>query len=296
MRDINQNGSDACAEEIRALMTKIEIGSDDRLELHQKVGLLLVAAKKALKHGEFREWCDHEFGRGREWCSTHMRLAQNWDDFQAARDWARTKDLPSANCYSIDAALRLLHHWRSETVQSPKKPAAKKQTASEKIARLTRDMSAARDQYREVLEEARSFRVELPAGEASRVQNLIPALENEDADAEREIRSIAKDYRWLFRDLVADQKSGEPDFSKTQKVEADDADQAPLSDPLDENLSEARPSEAPADTPVQAVADAPTRSTRWAKAPNLKTRQASSGARGMLRRNDQLERQSEDRR
>jgi len=68
---------------------------------------------------------------------------------------------------------------------------------------------------KELREEVKHFRIQLPPNIRRRACALADPVSAHDGEAERELRAIACEYKWLFHDLCEDlgrESSGGPEF------------------------------------------------------------------------------------
>ena len=78
------------------------------------------------------------------------------------------------------------------------------------------EIAVLRQQLQEQHAEAALFRITLPSDIYNHARALAVRVSNHEAQAERQLRAIAREYKWLFRDLCEDLGgviSGEPDFA-----------------------------------------------------------------------------------
>jgi len=213
-----------CASAIKEQLKALANDGPQRLNLHRRIGDELLRAK-LIDPKTFVSWCDRAFDRGREWRCTHVTLAKRWDDLSQARTWAEGEELALAALYSVDGALELLRAWdaamgrvsRRRTRSSPKQartsseaePSAEQSATPDEIPEIKRELQ-------ELREEVKHFRIQLPPNIRRRACALADPVSAHDGEAERELRAIACEYKWLFQDLVKDlgrENSGGPEFS-----------------------------------------------------------------------------------
>jgi hypothetical protein len=214
---------DRCTSTIKELEIYLARGGPERLEAHRKIGDQLLDAKE-IDSKTFVSWCNETFGHAREWRTTHMNLARRWDDVMAARAWAEREHSKLASSYSVDGAKELLQAWgvaMGHENPKPKRSLPKKaKTSDEDDFGLQQspeqaEIAVLRQQLQQQSDEAAYFRIELPLDIRSEARTLAVRVSAHDDEAERELRAIACDYRWLFHDLCNDlghKKSGSADF------------------------------------------------------------------------------------
>jgi hypothetical protein len=211
-----------CASAIKEQLKALANDGPLRLDLNRRIGDELLRAK-LIDPRTFVKWSDETFGRGREWRCTHVTLAKRWDDLKQARTWAEGEELALAALYSVDGALELLRAWdaamgrvsRRRTRSSPKQartsseaePSAEQSATPDEIPEIKREL-------KELREEVKHFRIQLPPNIRRRACALADPVSAHDGEAERELRAIACEYKWLFHDLYEDlggDNSGGPD-------------------------------------------------------------------------------------
>jgi hypothetical protein len=248
-----------CAATISRLENFLALDGLERLEAHRQIGGALLRAKN-LDAKNFVKWCDKTFGHGREWRCTHMALARRWDDLTRARAWAAVKGLKLANCYSVDGAMDLLRAWDAE--KKPEKRRLPKEARTTALGALPieqspeqREIEMLRQQLEQQHAEAAHFRIPLPIDVRNRARALAVLVRAYDGEAERELRTIARQHHWFFHDLCEDlggEESGEPDFA---------AERSSLETPIVDEESEGEAiAETFADTP-KAEQSAPSEET-----------------------------------
>jgi hypothetical protein len=211
---------DRCASTICRLENFLARDGLERLEAHRQIGGALLRAKK-LAAKNFVPWATENFGHGREWRCTHMALARRWDDLTRAREWAAVKGLKLAACYSVDGAMDLLRAWDAEKKPEKRRLPKEARTSADGALPIEqspeqRETEMLRQQLREQSDEAIHFRIPLPVDIRSEARALAALPRAHDGEAERRLRDIAREHRWLFRDLFGDlgpEESGEPDFA-----------------------------------------------------------------------------------
>ena len=208
-----------CESQINQLIERLARDGPERLEAERQIGDVLLHVKK-IDPKNLVKWTDQTFGRGREWRCTHMALARRSDHLPQARAWAVSEGLKLAAYYSVDGALELLKAWdlaTGQASQKPKRSLPKKARTSDKGGFILQqspeqaEIAVLRQRLREQSDEAAYFRIELPLDIRSEARALLVRASARDDKAERELRAIARQHRWLFRDLcdaLGPEKSG----------------------------------------------------------------------------------------
>jgi hypothetical protein len=213
MTDANENELRlvTCASKIKQLESDLARGGPERLDFHRQIGVQLRRAKE-IALNNFVKWSDETFGRGPQWRATHMTVARRWDDITEARTWAEGEGSKLATLYSVDGALELLDAWAAATgheSSKPKRSLPKKAKTSAadlclKQSADEREIAVLKLQLEQQSNEAAHFRIELPLEIRSEARALAVRACALDAQAERQLRDIAREHRWLFRSLCED--------------------------------------------------------------------------------------------
>lgn len=245
-----------CASTIWRLETFLALDGLERLEAHRQIGGALLRAKK-LDAKNFVPWVTENFGHGREWRCTHTALARRWDDLARAREWAAVKGLKLAACYSVDGAMHLLRAWDAE--KKPEKRRLTKEAKRSADGDLSleqspeqREIEMLRQQLEQQHAEAAHFRILLPIDVRNRARALAVLVRAHDGEAERELRTIARQHCWLFHDLCEDlagEESGEPDFAaERSSLETPIVDEESEGEAISETFADApKPEESSSD-------------------------------------------------
>ncbi len=226
MSDANENELRlaTCASKIKQLESDLARGGPERLEAHRQIGEELLHAKE-IDPKTFASWCRKTFGRGPQWRATHMTLARRWDDLMEARTWAEGENSKLAEVYSVDGVLELLDAWSAAKGQdsSKRKRSLPKEAKTSDEGDLCierspeqREIAMLRQLLQDQSDEAAHFRLQLPVDIRSEARALAVRVRAHDSDAERQLRDIAREHRWLFRDLFDDlggDSSGGPELS-----------------------------------------------------------------------------------
>jgi hypothetical protein len=248
-----------CESQINQLIERLARGGPERLEAHRQIGEALLRAKEIVPNN-FVKWSDETFGRGPQWRATHMTVARRWDDITEARTWAEGEGSKLATLYSVDGALELLDAWAAATGHESSKPKRslpkKAKTSAADLCRKQsadeREIAALRQQLQEQSDEAAHFRLQLPVDIRSEARALAVRACALDAQAERQLRDIAREHRWLFRSLCDDlggDRSGGPDCAaQHSSLQAPIVDEQSAAGAISETFADApKPEESSSD-------------------------------------------------
>jgi hypothetical protein len=243
------------ASEISELENYLALSAPERLEAHRNIGDVLELAKK-LDPENFVNWTIETFRHEREWRCTHMALARRWDDLTQARAWAEGEGSKLATLYSVEGSLELLKAWDAamghKTPKTKRSVPKRAKTSVEGDLRLKQspeqaEIAALTQQLQDQSDEAAHFRIPLPVDIRSEARTLAVRACAHDAEAERRLRDIACEHRWLFRDLFDDlgpEESGGPDSAaRHSSLETPIADQESPASTISETIAHAPKSE-----------------------------------------------------
>jgi hypothetical protein len=246
---------DDCASHINQLIERLARDGQERLDHYNQIGVQLLRAKE-IDPKNFVPWTKKTFGHEREWRSTLMRLARRWNELPQARTWAEGEGSKLATLYSVDGALELLDAWDVATGHESPKPKrsspkkAKTNVEGDLCLKQTpeqAEIAVLRQQLQEESDEAAHFRLQLPLNIRSEARALAVRVCAHEAEAERQLRAIAREHRWLFRSLCEDlggDISGEPDrVAQHSSSETPTADEESAASATGETFADAPKSE-----------------------------------------------------
>ena len=160
-------------------------------------------------------WCADVLMRAPSWCSAHRRLFEARDDLQPALAWAAATGHRWANCLSVERLLRLIADWkkatRGESVPTPK--------TRRKLAEIITDL---RQQLSDAKRDIEALRDPLPQEVEGRLAELAAGARADNLAAMEELKKIARQFHWRYRDLLDHESCGAPQVSDSKLQESGD--------------------------------------------------------------------------
>jgi hypothetical protein len=101
---------DALKVELNAAIDDLD--DEDRIPKMLRVGAVIDAAKKTLRHGTLTDWYKTGVKRSESWCSQYWRLYNDKDYLREAIDWADRTSHKLSGCYGIDHLLKLVADYK----------------------------------------------------------------------------------------------------------------------------------------------------------------------------------------
>lgn len=152
------------AEQITASLRKAGGCGWDSLEAHRQAGRLLIELKKILRRGEFGPVAEEKCGCKKQWRARLMALARNWENVQAAFDWAGSTGIAlGRGAYSVDGALALVRLWRRATSEVPadKKTVGATKGKKPRNTAASSELEAVRGQLNDAMTELETARARI---------------------------------------------------------------------------------------------------------------------------------------